>query len=869
MRLVNHFYKDFNQLNGYIEKKNIPNSDAVFIQIFYSNQDISNIQKIKDEINYILPNASIIGTSTAGVIAEGNFIDDTISISFSIFEASKTKSIGYKNKSIDDIINELDTKYINQDTKLLVIIANTFTFDATTLIKNIGKRFSNIAIAGGNSGDDFKFEKCNVFSTFEEDCDVVIGVIDSQVLKVETKYLLNWQTLGQKMKVTKSVGDKVFELNGKPIIDIYRYYLGDDVADNLLTLGYEFPLIYNDNGVDIARALVAFDINDGSITFAGYIPQDTYVKFGYANIQHIEKSNREDLLKEFKFKNEGLYIYSCAARRRMLGGFLNEELSSLDNIAPTTGFITYGELFHDTNSCDNNLLNITTTYVVLNENESKKDIVFRESDVHKDSKDRALRAITTLITRTSNELDENIYYLQQFKNAVHESSIFSIADEDGVIKEVNKNFELISGYTEDELVGHTHNIIRHQDTPEHVFSDMWKTITSGQIWKGLIKNRKKDGTPYHVISEIVPIYYKDGTFREYIGIRNDVTELEEYKHLLKHELDTTSKNLKENLNYTRQYEKAINSAVAVLKTDNKNYITYVNDKMCELSGYAENELVGMNCKELRHEKHRVTQECDRIASELKNGKIITRVMTNIAKNNDEYIINNLFYPIKNLDGEVIEHLQVIFDLTEVIKLNQEIIDTQKEVVFTMGAIGETRSKETGLHVKRVAEYSYLLAKLVGMSEEEAALLRQASPMHDIGKVAIPDSILNKPGKLTVEEFEIMKTHASIGYEMLNHSNRPILKASSIVANSHHEKWDGTGYPNGLSGENIHIYGRITAIADVFDALGHDRVYKQAWELNDILELFKEEKGRHFDPNLIDLFFTNLDMFIEIQKNLED
>jgi response regulator RpfG family c-di-GMP phosphodiesterase len=187
----------------------------------------------------------------------------------------------------------------------------------------------------------------------------------------------------------------------------------------------------------------------------------------------------------------------------------------------------------------------------------------------------------------------------------------------------------------------------------------------------------------------------------------------------------------------------------------------------------------------------------------------------------------------------------------------------------MGAIGETRSKETGLHVKRVAEYSYLLGKLWGLNEEDASLLKQASPMHDIGKVGIADNILNKPAKLTFEEFEIMKTHAEIGYDMLKHSKRPILKASAVVAISHHEKWDGSGYPKGLKGERIPIFGRITAIADVFDALGHDRCYKKAWPLENILELFRNEKGKHFDPHLVDLFFENLDKFLEIRDSMQD
>lgn len=210
-----------------------------------------------------------------------------------------------------------------------------------------------------------------------------------------------------------------------------------------------------------------------------------------------------------------------------------------------------------------------------------------------------------------------------------------------------------------------------------------------------------------------------------------------------------------------------------------------------------------------------------------------------------------------------------FNVTELIKANNEIITTQKELLYRMGEIGETRSKETGNHVKRVAEYSLLLATLAGLDPEQRHLIKMASPMHDIGKVAIPDSVLLKPGKLDADEWEIMKSHASIGYELLKNSDRPILKAAAIVAGEHHEKWNGSGYPDGLIGEDIHIYGRITALADVYDALASDRVYKKAWPLDDVIQLIKDERGKHFDPQLVDLFMCNLDKFNHIRLTYQD
>ena len=204
-----------------------------------------------------------------------------------------------------------------------------------------------------------------------------------------------------------------------------------------------------------------------------------------------------------------------------------------------------------------------------------------------------------------------------------------------------------------------------------------------------------------------------------------------------------------------------------------------------------------------------------------------------------------------------------------VKLTSEIEETQKEVVFTMGAIGESRSKETGNHVKRVAEYSYILALACGMDREEAELLKQASPMHDIGKIAIPDAVLKKPGRFNADERAIMDSHAELGFNMIKNSDRALLKAAAIVAYQHHEKYDGTGYPQRLKGEDIHIYGRITAVADVFDALGSDRVYKKAWDDERIFKLFKEERGKQFDPHLIDLFFENLDKILEVRERFRD
>ncbi|CAN2046906.1 3'3'-cGAMP-specific phosphodiesterase 2 [Candidatus Magnetomoraceae bacterium gMMP-13] len=251
--------------------------------------------------------------------------------------------------------------------------------------------------------------------------------------------------------------------------------------------------------------------------------------------------------------------------------------------------------------------------------------------------------------------------------------------------------------------------------------------------------------------------------------------------------------------------------------------------------------------------------------------------------NDSYIG---YFPIKN-NSVTLLYLNGCKNLTDIDKdlisifstnvtiafknifLNKEIVETQKEVIFTLGEVVETRSKETAHHVRRVAELSYLLALKANLDQNDVDLIKIASPMHDLGKIGIPDSILFKPERLTIEEFEKIKPHSNIGYQMLKNSKRKIIEAAAIIACQHHERWDGSGYPRGLKGENIHIYGRIVGLADVFDALSHKRVYKEAWPIDKVISYIKQQRGILFDPKLTDIFLKNVDEFIGINEKFPD
>ncbi len=195
---------------------------------------------------------------------------------------------------------------------------------------------------------------------------------------------------------------------------------------------------------------------------------------------------------------------------------------------------------------------------------------------------------------------------------------------------------------------------------------------------------------------------------------------------------------------------------------------------------------------------------------------------------------------------------------ESLLLREEIQDTQRSTVYILGEAVERRSKETGDHVRRVGELAALLGEAVGMKPSDVEFLRQAAPLHDVGKIGIPDRVLNKPAKLDEEEWEVMKTHARIGYELLNKSDKRILQLGATIAHEHHERWDGLGYPRALAGEQIHIAGRIVALADVLDALMGRRCYKEPWHMDEALDYVREESGKRFDPGLVALLLARLD-----------
>ncbi|MCZ6645312.1 MAG: response regulator [SAR324 cluster bacterium] len=213
--------------------------------------------------------------------------------------------------------------------------------------------------------------------------------------------------------------------------------------------------------------------------------------------------------------------------------------------------------------------------------------------------------------------------------------------------------------------------------------------------------------------------------------------------------------------------------------------------------------------------------------------------------------------------------ELMISIQRLERMDRQLRLSQEETVYRLAKAGEFRDNETARHVQRMSRYCELIAQQLGLEEERCELIRTASPLHDIGKIGTHDRILLKPGKLTGEEFEIMKEHAEIGYQILTGSESDLLNMGATIAWTHHEKYDGAGYPRGITGEDIPLEGRLTAVADVFDALTSKRVYKPAFEMTDAVNFMHQQKGAHFDPELVDVFLDSMPDVLRIKEQYGD
>ncbi|SFD01566.1 sensor domain-containing diguanylate cyclase [Clostridium uliginosum] len=454
MKQYGFIYDNFEKMQSFIYSKNINKNENVLIQVFTGVVEIGFIKSIIDELLFILPQAEIVGTTTAGEIYKENTLNNSTIISFTIFEKTKIKSKLLNNNNNDNeyklginIVEEL----VENDTKVIILFADGLLTNSWNIIKGIQSANSNIIVCGGKAGDNGYLKETFVFTKEGITKNGIAAVsLTGKQLNVITDYSFGWSPIGKLMTITKASKNKIYTIDNVKAVDIYKKYLGAEVAKQLPMSATEFPLITRKNGVEMAK--VAYSCNDdGSLNFLSNVEVNDKVQFGYGNV-NILINNSLEIANRLKRRNvEAIFIYSCSARKSFMQDKINLEMNHLNNVASTFGFFTYGEFFTINNSYK--LLNVTMTILALYEgkqnlNNSELILTKNESPTKSffEGKDLGvIKVFTNLVNQATKELQQT--------NEMLESQKYKLEQMNDITKSILQiNSEMISSGEFDVLI---------------------------------------------------------------------------------------------------------------------------------------------------------------------------------------------------------------------------------------------------------------------------------------------------------------------------------------------------------------------------------------------------------------------------------
>jgi PAS domain S-box-containing protein len=542
MQHISFTYNDKKETNKAIKVANSTKYKSQLLQVFTSQTDKSKIFKILTKLQKQFPAATLIGTTTAGEISHAKIYDNSTVISLSLFQKTKLKT-HYVKKTNKKSGQEISRSICSKNTKAAVVLSEGLEGkDYEGFIKGIKQENPELIIAGGLAGDNFKLKNTFVFLNKKIYTSGAVAVsFTAKELYANNEYNLNWTPIGKEFTITQVEGNIVSKIDNEDAVKIFENYLGKEISQNNAAILPDFQLLFKEGETTVARTPLAIDKK--SIIFAGPLQKGQVVQFGFSNASTVIKGSKDISKSILKNPAEAIYIYSCIARKTLLGKILEHEFSAFEDVAPTSGFFTYGEFY--STSANNALLNCTTTILVLSESNKKAKKSKKTRTIKENTLDRiTFNALSHFVEQTAKELSSNIKLLNQYKDVVDNSSLVSKTDAKGFITYVNDSFCNISGYSKEELMGQNHNIIRDPSVSPFIFKKLWITITNGKVWKGTFPNRAKNGSVYYVEATIMPIFDKNNKIQEYIAIRRDVTKqikakkrLQEKEKLIKAILD--------------------------------------------------------------------------------------------------------------------------------------------------------------------------------------------------------------------------------------------------------------------------------------------------------------------------------------------
>ncbi len=450
MTTVTLEYKTICNLKKFIEDEKLNINDNILIQVFTSKNNSNFILSLIDELLSFLPNAKIIGASTCGEISNRGSISHATVISFSTFSKTKivTTLAQYSTCSYNTGQNLINAFEKSDNLKVLISFTDGLNTNGEEFLNGISSINQDLIVAGGMAGDYTKFDETFVFTQDEITSKGAVAVgLYNKDLHIHTDYSFNWESVGKKHIVDKSDKNRVYQISGMTTVEFYKYYLGNDIGRLLPAIGIEFPLVIKKDKINIARAVLAKH-DDGSLSFAGNIMEGSEVQFGYGDVQMIINKGIENIKSIIEYPVESIFIYSCMARRALLNNDINLEILPFRELAPISGFFTYGEFYHNCHDdqCNNKLLNQTMTILALSEsddivNQITPNIFSNNPPEVNDIKLHRTQALSILIDKTTTELEELNQNLEQkvkdeVKKNLEKDAILQVAQTQGQLGEM-------------------------------------------------------------------------------------------------------------------------------------------------------------------------------------------------------------------------------------------------------------------------------------------------------------------------------------------------------------------------------------------------------------------------------------------------
>ncbi len=587
MHTSNHTYVTVIDLLAWLEDEwtSDVSREAILVQVFDGSLEHHRVSEITRIIKSHLPQAVIVGASSSGEISDGKVHEHTTLISITSFEQTSLCSFSAQGDS-ENVGMEMATTLIKEDTRCIILFVDGLDYNVDRLMKGFHEGGGDdVLLIGGISGDNYAFDNSSfvIHDTQILNKGLVAVALNNSDLHCFSEHNFGWKSVGKDMRVTKADENTVYEIDGKPVLSVYTEYLGQDVLANVPESIIEFPLTFDDKGFKVARSAVSIT-EDGGIHYSGRIEEGTVVQFAIEDEQTVIDTTADIYVKASIRPIESLFIYSCAARKTFFNNHLENEYIVLSSMAPQAGFVTYGEFAYANGT--NHLFNVTSVVLGLSESDritnQLKTNLLRPKHRRK-SADAVSHLIDAMTRELNDQLFENrslITLLEQYKDALDKSTLVSKTNTQGIITYSNNRFCELSGYSESELVGQPHSIVRHPDTAKSVFEDMWKLLKAGKIWTGMLQNRKKDGTSYYVHATIFPIFDENGEIFEYMALREDLTAMILYE-----------KNLEEQQERMHQILDNQDSIVAL--TTLEGHVKFLNKKFFDYFDFKDiNEFLG-------------------------------------------------------------------------------------------------------------------------------------------------------------------------------------------------------------------------------------------------------------------------------------